>query len=353
MGRLSVVERFRRRRARRLDARGIRLDAGWSEQDHPRDENGRFTSGGGGGSKRSNEPKLKRNEPEPKGGGSSEKAPKASGKFYSKNGGKEKTVAGYRRKNSFVNGYHATDTSEREDRFGKTIKENTNENGEWTSEREAVHSKIIDNAFSGVKKAKGKPVTTFMGGGPASGKSYVRKNLGDAIGLPKPDEAVKIDPDECKAQLPEYTNENPGLVHAESSAVAKRIWQLARENGYNTLYDGTGDGSVAGMEKKIRQARESGNVVNAVYIYTPVENAIEQSKNRDRKLDEDLVVDIHRKVSEIVPQIAKDFDDIKIVYNKKGETPKVIAEGGNGKPLRAIDKKLYQDFLDVKNYKHK
>lgn len=48
MRRLSAIERFKRRRARRLDARGIRLDADWNENDHPRAENGQFTSGGGG-----------------------------------------------------------------------------------------------------------------------------------------------------------------------------------------------------------------------------------------------------------------------------------------------------------------
>jgi len=48
MRRLNAIERYKRRRARRLDARGIRLDADWNENDHPRAENGQFTSGGGG-----------------------------------------------------------------------------------------------------------------------------------------------------------------------------------------------------------------------------------------------------------------------------------------------------------------
>lgn len=39
---------IRRFKVRRRDRLCKRLDAEWSEQDHPRDENGRFSSGGGG-----------------------------------------------------------------------------------------------------------------------------------------------------------------------------------------------------------------------------------------------------------------------------------------------------------------
>lgn len=44
---MNAIERFYRRRKRRLDARGIRLDADWEEEKHPRGKDGKFTSGGG------------------------------------------------------------------------------------------------------------------------------------------------------------------------------------------------------------------------------------------------------------------------------------------------------------------
>jgi len=43
---MNSVDRFKRRRKLRLLQRGVRLDE-WNENDHPRDENGRFASGGG------------------------------------------------------------------------------------------------------------------------------------------------------------------------------------------------------------------------------------------------------------------------------------------------------------------
>lgn len=45
---MDTVKKFRRRRELRLLHRGIRLDE-WKESDHPRDENGRFSNGSGGG----------------------------------------------------------------------------------------------------------------------------------------------------------------------------------------------------------------------------------------------------------------------------------------------------------------
>ena len=45
---MNAIERYHKRVAKRLAAR---MDAGFSEEDHPRDENGRFSSGGGGGGK--------------------------------------------------------------------------------------------------------------------------------------------------------------------------------------------------------------------------------------------------------------------------------------------------------------
>lgn len=46
----KCIAKFRKRRYDRLVARGIRADADWKENDHPRDENGQFASGGGGSS---------------------------------------------------------------------------------------------------------------------------------------------------------------------------------------------------------------------------------------------------------------------------------------------------------------
>ena len=266
-------------------------------------------------------------------------------------------IGGYERKNikNFKNGYGETkvDAKDRECESGVTMKANTNEKGEWTAEREGLHSKIIDDTFAGVKKATGKPTTTFMGGGPSSGKTYVVNQEAENLNLPKDDERILVDPDKCKHPLPEYDPDNPGPVHEESSALAKRITKLAQENGYNTLVDGTGDGSVDKMRKKIQQAREAGNTVNGVYVFKPVEDAICSNFARERTVNPKEVVKTHKAISSILPEIAADFDNVKLYANlRKGEPPVLIAEGGGGKGLKILNEDIYKQFLANGSYEY-
>lgn len=51
--------------------------------------------------------------------------------------------------------------------------------------------------------------------------------------------------------------------------MAKRAMQAAFSNGYNCTLDGTGDGSIEGMLKKINDARDAGYEVSGVYVTCP------------------------------------------------------------------------------------
>jgi len=73
----EAVEAYRKRRAARLDAK-------WEENEHPRDENGKFTSGGFGASKRS---RAYHHDPNEKGGGNTKSGsefPKIKGVTHEK-----------------------------------------------------------------------------------------------------------------------------------------------------------------------------------------------------------------------------------------------------------------------------
>ena len=266
-----------------------------------------------------------------------------------------KKVGGYTRKNTFKNGYGTTKVNpkDRACKSGLSMRANTNGKGEWKEEREALHSKIIDDTFEGVEKADGQPVTTFMGGGPASGKSYVVKAEAENLQLPADNQRILIDPDKCKKPLPEYDPDNPGPVHEESSSLSKRMTQIAQENGYNVLVDGTGDGSADKMRAKIEQAKEAGHVVNGVYVFKPVEDAIVANFARERTVNPKMLVETHSKISTILPEIARDFDDVKLYANvRRGEPPILIATGGSGKDLTVLDQGLYDQFLANGNYQY-
>ena len=279
---------------------------------------------------------------------------------------KLKEIGGYRRKNNFKNGYGVAvcGNAERNDmENGQSMNKNTDKNGNWNSERLALHSKIIDETFEGKKKADGKPVTMFLGGGPASGKTFVKNKFGDKFGATSDETTISVDPDAVKAGikyedgsrgtgLPEYDEKKPSFVHEESSAVAKQITQLAQENGYNTLVDGTGDGSVGSMKKKIAQAKANGNVVKGRYVFMPVEDAIMLNAKRDRSVRADMLINTHKKITSILPEIAADFDDCELYANVLGGEPKLIARGGGGKGLEILDKDLYDKFLANGSYQY-
>ena len=283
-------------------------------------------------------------------------------------------------KRHLKSGYGKTEASdiinEKKDNSGKKYVDGE---GNLSKERDALHTKIMDDVFfdnndSNTKDRPlgkdGKPIgaatpvegqarLVFMGGGPASGKSSVIAS-GD---VDVPDNRVQIDPDRAKKALPEYQKmvaagdiENAaGFAHEESSALAKRAYEKAAENNMNVCYDGTGDGSVKSVEKKLAIARANGMKVEGVYVTCSTEEAIKRSDVRaaktGRKVNHDTIRDTHRKVSQILPQVADKFDTVSLYDTGQGGKPVLIATGGNGKGLTAVkgQEKLFQAFLDKAN----
>lgn len=230
-------------------------------------------------------------------------------------------------------------------------------NGNLTPEREALHEKILFEALAGIDKAQQGEQTFYMlGGGSGAGKTTVRND--PASDMPGKTKAVTVDPDWVKTLLPEYqemvksgNTSAASYVHEESSALAKRINTVAQMNGYNVVYDGTGDGSVRSVEKKINEARSNGLTVKGVYVTIPTEVAVERCAKRGarsgRVVPDDTIRDIHAKVSQILPEVAHMFDEVKLFSNI--DKVELIAQGGNGKGMTAINQKAYDDFLAKAN----
>lgn len=225
--------------------------------------------------------------------------------------------------------------------------------GNLTPEREELHQQILADLFKDATPVTdGKPTFYMMGGGPASGKSSVIK--AGNVTLPK--NMVSVDSDAIKAKLPDYQDmikaNNPraaAFVHEESSALAKRAMQIAQSNGYNSMLDGTGDGSVGSLMKKISQARTGGSQVVGYYVTCPTEEALKRATARAAKTGrvvmDDVIIGTHRKVSQILPECAQYFDRVELYDTTTGV--KLIATGGQGKGLIAEKgmSGLLDDFL--------
>lgn len=257
--------------------------------------------------------------------------------------------------------YGTTDTSDAlaEIQSGKTnsLKGYLDENGKLTPEREAVHKKIIDDLLQGKEPVDGQATMTMLGGGPASGKSSVMN-----ANTSNDPHSVTVNPDDIKEMLPGYsemskkTDQAAAFYHEESSALAKRFYETALKENVNVVYDGTGDGSVGSVQKKIDAAKAAGYKVEAKYVTIDTDAAVARNKQRyldakakgenPRLVPEDYVRKTHAKCTDISVAMAPKFDHIE-VWDNNGEKgrQKLIATGGGGKGLVATDKAAFENFL--------
>jgi predicted ABC-type ATPase len=211
----------------------------------------------------------------------------------------------------------------------------------FSAERAALHEQIIQSRLAGIPKSDN-PEYHMLGGGPASGKSTMLES--GKVEVPATTEAVHIDVDSIKAELPEYDPKNPGFVHEESSYLGKEVQARAFEASQSVVLDGTGNNSVQSVEGKIDTARAYGYRVIANYATVPTSLAVQRDASRSRSVGETRVRDIHASVSQVFPGVAAKFDSVNL-WDNSGKVPQLIATGGSGS-LRVVDQAAYQAFLD-------
>lgn len=232
------------------------------------------------------------------------------------------------------------------------------ENGKLLPEREAVHRQIIDKILEGKIPVEGQATMTMLGGGPASGKSSVMNP-----DTSKDPHSTTIDPDALKEMLPGYAEmaaKDSGAAsfyHEESSALAKRLTEAALNRNLNVIIDGTGDGSPGSVQKKIDAAHAHGHRVEAKYVSVDTDTAVERNAKRyedakaagknPRLVPDDVVRGTHAKVTDISVLKAAEFDYMEVWDNNGGRgQQKLVATGGGGKGLTAVDRAGFQRYLD-------
>lgn len=223
----------------------------------------------------------------------------------------------------------------------------------FSDERQALHDQIVANHVAGVPSREN-PTYTMMGGGPASGKSTAIEKNPD-LGVPPKTDAVHIDSDGIKGELPEYRDmiaagdtSAAKFAHEESSFLAKRVQATAFANRQDVVLDGTGDNSAKSVEGKIGAARASGYKVDGHYVTLDTNEAVSRAKLRaartGRMPPEDVIRDTHRGVSQIFPQVSGSFDSVTL-WDNNGSSPTLVARGRRGSPLEIVDQPAYGRFL--------
>ena len=224
----------------------------------------------------------------------------------------------------------------------------------WTPERQKLHDEIVTKHLKG-GIAKEKPTFFLTGGGPAAGKGGIVKMFGKGKGR------IDVDSDEIKKLLPEYNEmikkggkiaDNAArFVHEESSYLSKRICAEASKQRFDVLLDGTGDGSIESLTKKVMKYKSQGYKVRAKYVTADIDTALQRNLSRfektGRRVPGAFVVDTHQKVSQILPDAVNKglFDEWELYdSNTPGKLIKIAGLDSN-KKLKIISKSRYNSFL--------
>lgn len=233
----------------------------------------------------------------------------------------------------------------------ETIAKYQTASGAWKPERKQLHEAIERSYFTGMAPVKA-PTVRMLGGGPASGKSTLLRDV--------PANFIHIDPDEIKTMLPEWDEgvraNDPGIsgkVHEESSYVAKKVTSDAVRKNYNVIVDGTGDNTYDNLAKKVASYRTAGNRVVAEYVTVDTDTALERVRIRGERtgrfVPDAVTQAIHRNVSIVVPQAIENglFDEF-VLWDNNGTVPVKIAQAV-GKKLTIYDNAAWERFLAKAN----
>ncbi len=225
--------------------------------------------------------------------------------------------------------------------------------GHYDAARTALHEQMLAGIFAG-KTPVDHPVVTILGGGPASGKSTIVDS--GLLGIPansvyvNPDD-IKTQLPEYKAMVDEgLGTKASAFVHEEGSEVSKIALGRAIAGKYNTVYDTTGDSSLKSVVGKVEAMRAAGATINADYVTCDTETAWQRALGREqatgRGVPESYLRATHASVSEIVPLgiDARLWDNFRL-WDTNGSQPVLVASYADKGPLTIHDQAACDAFV--------
>lgn len=231
-----------------------------------------------------------------------------------------------------------------------TTKEKHSVNGYYSEERQEIHKDIVKSLIKG--EVKKNPDSILLGGGSASGKSWVTRVL--VKGYHSEDEDITvIDCDKIKEMLPEYKRlieDDPinmaPILHDESSDISEKLLDICIFENRNFIYDGT----MKNYEKYnnlIAKLRENDYSVSVYVADVPVDEALRRNEERflieKRKVPEDVLVESHKQVVRTFLQLRKLVDSYRVL-DTTGDSPEVFAEKEFGKDETILNVNRFIEF---------
>lgn len=231
-----------------------------------------------------------------------------------------------------------------------SIKKNSHK-GKLTAERYQLHNQIIRDYFKGKKpyRAGDSKIAYFTGGGPASGKGTFAHNVKDYYS--KDDAPIVVDADDIKELLiaadgKKMTERNTSFYHSESLMLANRIFDIAAQNNYPVLYDGTAT-NYATIMAKIHTMKNLGYKTEMRYMVSDVNTLLNSSldryRDKGRLVDLARLLETHQNAQTTAPALFEQIDDMKL-YNRKDDVVTLIATGGKNSGMNVKDQKVWENF---------
>jgi predicted ABC-type ATPase len=199
----------------------------------------------------------------------------------------------------------------------------------YTKERKALHDHIVSEYLGSAQPVpEGKqPHAILMMGAPASGKTTMLKKSG--LGQHN---VVLVAGDEVKEKMPEYTagvragyRGTAGMVHEESSDIAKRVRAEAMEQRKNIVFDGTG-ADAHKYTKFIKELKEKGYHVTLLMPHIDITEGKRRARARaersGRWVPSDAVDSGYRNIPGNFFSVAQHVDSAQLYDNSKG--PRVV-----------------------------
>ena len=220
-----------------------------------------------------------------------------------------------------------------------------------TEERKQLHETIIDNIIN-IRNFSRNKRAYILGGAPANGKSTFLKSAYCNY----PGSSLKIDPDEIKKALPEYSYMiaageplAASVVHEESSVIAKKLRQAAMKDGIDIILDGVADGTLQNRKDEYDSFKKNGYFIRMDYVSLDTDLSLILAKKRAeetcREVPQDFVKDMNRTISRLVPEIIEKhyFDELFLWDTNEETAPRLIVQYKNGK-LEVVNNALFDNF---------
>src|SRR3989344_1405721 len=161
------------------------------------------------------------------------------------------------------------------------------------------------------------PISAFMAGSPAAGKTKFSKNLIEILEKNQERRVIRIDSDDIRPLLPGYTGSNSRLFQYAVTLVVEKMQDLVLKQSQTFVFDGT----FANYEKardNIRRSLEKNRLVFIFYVYQKPEVAWKFTEAREkaegRNIPKEAFIEQFLAAKDVVRKVQQEFEEKVVIF---------------------------------------